>query len=504
MQLDGSSISVANSTVNTSGLNDGGAIRVGLRTLPSSVSFSNSSLVADPPGIGGAITVDGGVITIAGTTLNVVGLSGGSITLGSASTSSLSLDAFSSLIGGGGASFGLFANSILNNASIVGGTLFINGVAVGTVQPLLASSSPVPQLDTSGEVPLIVSFQSSINPIQSSLINNTTDYSAPGSLLVAQWEQLGIDPLAISLTESAFLYANSFLTTDSPPLSVWDSARTELFDPALQQQGTLLYATGLTLNLDLNLPGFSLQSDALAYQSLLFGNDPGKASSPLALTGDLAQTDQIAAITAYFLNPALTLSPSPNFAGVWPSGAQVSLSLKGIGEFEQALQQQTTPLYATRLNENLDLAQQGFSLQSDAMVYMALLVGGAPSTAAAPSVPSDQRLSADTAPVSTAYFLNPALQLYSSTTFAGVWPGGAQVSLSLKGMGIFDQAVQQLSTQQVNAQFSASEQKAMEETVAKLGLDPTSGRAVPTPAELQASLRQVIDAVRRRIRGGTP
>jgi hypothetical protein len=44
----------------------------------------------------------------------------------------------------------------------------------------------------------------------------------------------------------------------------------------------------------------------------------------------------------------------------------------------------------------------------------------------------------------------------------------------------------------------------MEETVTKLGLDPTSGRAVPTPVELQSSLRQVIEAVRRRVRGATP
>ena len=57
---------------------------------------------------------------------------------------------------------------------------------------------------------------------------------------------------------------------------------------------------------------------------------------------------------------------------------------------------------------------------------------------------------------------------------------------------------------QVASQFNAAEQKSMEETVTKLGLDPTSGRAVPTPVELQSSLRQVIEAVRRRIRGGAP
>ena len=364
VQLDGSSISVANSTVTTSGLNDGGAIRVGLRTLPSSVSITNSTLVADPPGLGGSITIDGRSIAIAGSTFNVFGLSGGSITLGSASTSGISLDAFSSLIGGGGASFGLFANSILNNASIVGGTLFVNG------QPALASSAPVPS---------IVSFQSSIDPIQPNLINNTVDYTAPGSPLTVQWEQMGIDPLAISLTESAFLYANSFLSSDPQLLSVWDVSTPELFT-SLLQQGTPLYSVRLTI-------------------------DP-------------------------------------------------SVELKPISP-----------------------------LQTDALVYRSFM-------------------QADTA--AAAAFPNPEPLFIPSTTFAGAWPSGAQVSLSLTGMGVFDQAVQQLSTQQVASQFNAAEQKSMEETVTKLGLDPTSGRAVPTPVELQSSLRQVIEAVRRRVRGGAP
>jgi hypothetical protein len=63
--------------------------------------------------------------------------------------------------------------------------------------------------------------------------------------------------------------------------------------------------------------------------------------------------------------------------------------------------------------------------------------------------------------------------------------------------GLSTQPVQQLSPQQVSTQFNAAEQQAMEGTAAKLGLD-RGGSVAPTPAELQASLRQVVEAVRRR------
>ena len=68
---------------------------------------------------------------------------------------------------------------------------------------------------------------------------------------------------------------------------------------------------------------------------------------------------------------------------------------------------------------------------------------------------------------------------------------------AVRAGGLSTQPVEQLSPQQVSAQFNAAEQKAMEVTAAKLGLDP-GGLGAPTPAELQASLRQVVEAVRRR------
>ncbi|MCT0200091.1 hypothetical protein KQ313_10410 [Synechococcus sp. CS-1325] len=288
VQLDGSSINLSNTMLNTSGAGDGGSIQIGLKAQPSSVTISNSSLIADPPALGGSITIDAASIAINGSALNVFGLSGGSIVLGSANTDSLSLDAFTSLVGGGEARFNLFGSSILNNASIVGGRLFVNGVDVALrttppEPPKIVDVAPIVALPTEGR------FQLSVNLGQVSPLA-TIDYTAPGSALFSQWAELGIDPLAFTLTQSAFLSA------------------------------------------DLSL-------------------------------GDLPSTGE---------------------------------------------------------------------------------------------------------------------------------------------SGVFDRTVQQLTLLQVQEQFTTAEQRAMEETAAKLGLDPTDRRAAPSPSQLQASLREVINAVRKRIRGSQP
>ena len=60
------------------------------------------------------------------------------------------------------------------------------------------------------------------------------------------------------------------------------------------------------------------------------------------------------------------------------------------------------------------------------------------------------------------------------------------------------QPVQQLSEQQTTAQFTAAEQKAAQTTAEKLGLPAVNASAVPSPAEIQAGLRQVIEALQRR------
>jgi hypothetical protein len=353
IQLDGSSISLISSSLNTSGAADGGTIRIGGipvgagRSLPSSVTISGSSLVADPPGLGGTISVDGALIAITGSSFNVFGLSGGTISLGSSSTASLSLDAFSSLIGGGGATFGLVASSISNSASFSGGVLTLNGqVPVVITQPLAT-------------VPSLVTFQQSVNSLQPLELATTIDYTAPLSPLITQWEVLGLDLLALNLSESSFLYSDAY-----------DSYK-------IQQDA---------LRLDQVKPAGIVQDDKLRDgQQAIPKPDQIKDEQKKRLEESLAKTGG---------NPAL-ITPLDN--------------------------------------------------QADQMIQDRSILG-------------------------------------DSQQQAG---------------SLVNQSVQQLSEQQASAQFTAAEQKAAQTTAEKLGLPAVSSGSVPTPAEMQQYLRQVIEALQR-------
>jgi hypothetical protein len=357
--LDGSSIALTGSSVNTSGAADGGTIRIGGipvpvgsgRSLPSSVRISGSSLVADPPGLGGTISVDGSSIAISSSSFNVFGLSGGGISFGSSSTGSLSLDALSSLLGGGGARFGLVASTISNNASSSGGVLSVNG------------KEPVTS------VPPLVTFQQSVDSLQPLQLATTVDYTAPLSPLVTQWVAPSQELLALNLTESSFLYSETYVLPDPQPIIKPASQQPSSQQPSSQQ-----------------------------------------SSSQQEITQS---------------------APSP--------------------EDEQR----------KRLEESLDKA--GLTQSRSA----ALQTGG------------EQQAGQQAGQQSQT---DPA-------------PGTSQQ----RAGGLGNQPVPQLSEQQVSAQFTAGEQQAAQNTAAKLGLPTGSGVVVPSPAEVQQYLRQVIDGLRRRM-----
>jgi hypothetical protein len=211
VQLNGSSIALSGTTINTSGTADGGTIRIGSielagssslpTVLPSTVSIRNSSLVADPPALGGSINVNGAAISVSGSSFNVVGSSGGTITIGSAATASLSLDALTSLLGGGGASFGFFGSDIANSASTSGGVLSLNG------QQQQSSKPPAPAVE-------VVIPQQTFNPLQS--VQNETNAvgAAPVSPLGSQpVAPAGEELVSVKLTDS-FSFIDSTDTTD--------------------------------------------------------------------------------------------------------------------------------------------------------------------------------------------------------------------------------------------------------------------------------------------------
>jgi hypothetical protein len=204
-----------------------------------------------------------------------------------------------------------------------------------------------------------VTFQQSVNSLQPLQLATAIDYTAPLSLLVTQWEVLGLDLLALNLSESSFLYSDAY-----------DSYK-------IQQDA---------LRLDQVKPAGLVQDDKLrSGQQAIPKPDQIKDEQKKRLEESLAKTGG---------NPSL-ITPLDN--------------------------------------------------QADQMIQDRSILG-------------------------------------DSQQQAG---------------SLVNQPVQQLSEQQASAQFTAAEQKAAQTTAEKLGLPAVSSGSVPTPAEMQQYLRQVIEALQR-------
>ena len=94
----------------------------------------------------------------------------------------------------------------------------------------------------------------------------------------------------------------------------------------------------------------------------------------------------------------------------------------------------------------------------------------------------------------TAPLQSPAEQQTSQTTDLDA----AAASIQQQTGGPVNPAVQQMSQQQTTARFTAAEQKAAQTTAEKLGLPVVNTSSVPSPADIQALLRKVIEALQRR------
>ena len=224
IDLNGTAISLLNSNLYTSGSSDGGSIQLGLGSprlsglsvsLPSSVSLSNSTLVADPPALGGLIAIDGRSITIASSLLNVFGTSGGSINLGSLNTNLLSLDPTSQLAMGSLASQNLLVGpggTLSNNALIfINGTVYI---------PVTTTTQPIIQAIIASYIPTLT--QTPINDQQTPSQSQTSTASFFSIPLTPASAPLPEPTVAISLAQSGFLFADTFelqTTVDPSPAS---------------------------------------------------------------------------------------------------------------------------------------------------------------------------------------------------------------------------------------------------------------------------------------------
>jgi hypothetical protein len=418
--------------VNTSGASDGGTIRIGGipvgsgPSLPSNVTISGSSLVADPPGLGGTISVDGALITISGSSFNVFGLSGGTISLGSASTASLSLDALSSLIGGGGASFGLVAGSISNSASVSGGVLSLNGQLPAVLTPTIT-------------VPPLVTFQQSVDSLQPLQTATTIDYTAPLSPLTTQWEVVGLDLLALNLSESSFLYSDNY--------DAYKTQQDALQLDQIQQTGSSEQKTEKAVQQRIRQPNQQDdQQKKLLEDSLVRTGGNPTLRSPVDNQAEQKEAETTAA------NSAL---PSVNGSS-------------RLGQIQQtgSSEQKTEKAAQQRIRQPNQQDDQQKKLLEDSLVR----TGGNPTLRSPADNQAQQRMSG------------------SSAASAGQQQTG----------GLVNQPVQQLSEQQVSAQFTVAEQKAAETTAEKLGLPPVNPSSVLSPPEIQTLLRQAIEAQQRR------
>ena len=94
---------------------------------------------------------------------------------------------------------------------------------------------------------------------------------------------------------------------------------------------------------------------------------------------------------------------------------------------------------------------------------------------------------------------NPTLRSPADNQAQQRMSGSSAASASQQQTGgLVNQPVQQLSEQQVSAQFTVAEQKAAETTAEKLGLPPVNPSSVLSPPEIQTLLRQAIEAQQRR------
>ncbi len=154
ISLDGTTITVSGGEINTSATGSdpaatGGRIRIGsyddgttvIGFLPDVVTLNNATLIADPPAVGGLLTVNGTTINVNQSLFNVTGTSGGNLLIGSPSTSTLVFGSGTTqLLGGSGASYTLQGTNIFGFDNVRGPA----GATIKTIGQVVGPPTPTP------------------------------------------------------------------------------------------------------------------------------------------------------------------------------------------------------------------------------------------------------------------------------------------------------------------------------------------------------------------------
>ena len=145
IDLSGQSVYVNNSELKTSGLTTGGQITISAGNASgNSLIINDSNIIADPPGLGGLMTLLGNQIEVTGESLlNIFGTSGGNLTIGNLNTQYILLGSGVGIDYGPGATFSLIVGP---GGTIVNQSAFLQFLTAVSQQPQSDVSLSYPDL----------------------------------------------------------------------------------------------------------------------------------------------------------------------------------------------------------------------------------------------------------------------------------------------------------------------------------------------------------------------
>ncbi|MFM7674728.1 MAG: beta strand repeat-containing protein [Synechococcus sp.] len=264
ISLDGDQITISGGVINSSATGDdpaatGGRIRIGsfdddvtvIGYLPNVVNLNNATLIADPPAVGGLLTVNGVTINVNQSLFNVTGSTGGTLQVGSPATSVLAFGSGSTqLLGGVDASYTLQGTTIFGFENVRGPS----GASIKTIGQVVGPPAPTP-------IPSPIPTPTPI-PAQPSLSSPAPTFGVISTNVVVPTEvPIGMTvPLFLASPQLAELVA---LVYSQEPLQL----QQELLDYAAVFSQSLVFSQQVSFSelvaLSLNTTDFFLGGDPL-------------------------------------------------------------------------------------------------------------------------------------------------------------------------------------------------------------------------------------------------
>ena len=498
----GSSIALDQSSMVTSGSTTGGKILLG-DSQSGSVQVTATTLVADPPAAsGGQIALNGSVVGLgAGTVLNVVGTSGGSLSIGGATTSSVSIAPGVVL------QASPTALSSITAGSPVVGQLTLQVVDLTPLTTSAPPSDPPPQpLTQQPSQPVAQQPPADQAPV-------STGPSTPADSQPTQPSQ-PVQPIDPPVNQKPVAQPPS-----SPPVEK------VLNSPAVQQ---VIGAPPLQPVVSQAPPPPSpvpVVEPAPAPTAPAPATDTTSSSSASASSGTSAETSasnsnsSASSTTAVApvpqgLDVSLETGASFEVFGDLSSTSAESLATALLASTGVTIAQSAASLSTTEIAQSLvaifseaafEVASSADSLSNSIAAFGDALVGstGQQQDAVSSMLLGANQANADEAVASTA---SPGSAAGSSdgsaTSTSGSEASGdsSKSSASSSGVAGSGQPAASVPRQEATASFQSGEQKSLQDAVTKLGISGQGSNAVvPTPQQVQMALVRIQQFVRTQL-----